>query len=167
MLGDLRGRRLALIGETPDIADRARLVSRWTESLTVFTLGADTVSAADEAELAASGVSVQRHPIAELVGDRGRIEAIRLTDGTVVAVEGGFVRPEWETDVSFLRGFAPSLDSDGHVVTDRSGRTDVPGLYAAGDAAIPGPQQLIVAAGAGARVASVMVQDAVGIVTAH
>lgn len=164
---ELRGRRLALIGETPDLADRARLISRWTESLTVFTLGADTVTTAEEAELASSGVAVLRHPIAELVGDRGRIEAIRLTDGTVVAVEGGFVRPEWQTDLSFLHGFAPAIDRDGHLVTDRSGRTDIPGLYAAGDAAIPGPQQLIVAAGAGARVASVMVHDAVGIATAH
>lgn len=164
---ELRGRRLALIGETPDLADRARLISRWTESLTVFTLGADTVAPEEEAELASSGVAVLRHPIAELVGDRGRIEAIRLTDGTVVTVEGGFVRPEWQTDLSFLHGFAPAIDRDGHLVTDRSGRTDIPGLYAAGDAAIPGPQQLIVAAGAGARVASVMVHDAVGIATAH
>lgn len=164
---ELRGRRLALIGETPDLADRARLIARWTENLTVFTLGADAVTPAEEAELTASGVAVLRHPIAELVGDRGRIEAIRLTDGTVVAIEGGFVRPEWQTDVSFLRGFTPAIDHDGHLVTDRSGRTDVPGLYAAGDAAIPGPQQLIVAAGAGAGVASVIVHDAVGIATAH
>ena len=164
---ELRGRRLALIGETPDLADRARLISRWTESLTVFTLGADTVTPEEEAQLASSGVAVLRLPIAELVGDRGRIEAIRLTDGTVVAVEGGFVRPEWQTDLSYLHGFAPEIDHDGHLVTDRSGRTDIPGLYAAGDAAIPGPQQLIVAAGAGARVASVMVHDAVGIATAH
>lgn len=164
---EMRGRRLALIGTTDDLADRARLIARWTENLTVFTLGADTVDAAEEAELASMGVAVLRHPITELVGDRGRIEAIRLTDGTEVEVEGGFVRPEWETDLSFLRGFAPAVDHDGHLVTDRSGRTDIPGLYAAGDAAIPGPQQLIVAAGAGARVASVMVQDAVGIASAH
>ncbi|WP_341955722.1 NAD(P)/FAD-dependent oxidoreductase [Microbacterium sp. LWH13-1.2] len=164
---EMRGRRLALIGTTGDLADRARLIARWTEDLTVFTLGADTVTSAQEAELAAAGVAVARHPISELVGDRGRIEAIRLDDGAVIPVEGGFVRPEWETDLSFLRGFAPSIDPDGHLVTDRSGRTDVPGLYAAGDAAIPGPQQLIVAAGAGARVASVMVQDAVGIASAH
>lgn len=164
---EMRGRRLALIGTTGDLADRARLIARWTPSLTVFTLGADTVDAAEEAELVAAGVAVVRHPISELVGDRGVIEAIRLTDGTVVEVEGGFVRPEWETDLSFLRGFAPAVDADGHLVTDRSGRTDIAGLYAAGDAAIPGPQQLIVAAGAGARVASVMVQDAVGVATAH
>lgn len=164
---ELQGRSLALIGETPDIADRARLIGRWTETLTVFTNGADVVSPADEAELAAAGISVLRHPIIELVGDRGRLGAVRLADGTTVAVVGGFVRPEWESTLSFLDGIAPALDDAGHLRTDRSGRTDVPGLYAAGDTAAPGPQQLIVAAGAGARVAAVIVHDSIGIATAH
>lgn len=164
---ELQGRSLALIGETPDIADRARLIGRWTETLTVFTNGADVVSPAEEAELAASGISVLRHPISELVGDRGRLEAVRLVDGTVVAVDGGFVRPEWESTLSFLDGITPALDDAGHLLTDRSGRTDVPGLYAAGDAAAPGPQQLIVAAGAGARVAAVIVHDSIGVATTH
>ncbi|MES2866662.1 MAG: NAD(P)/FAD-dependent oxidoreductase [Actinomycetota bacterium] len=164
---ELRGRRMALIGESVDLADRARLIARWTQSLTVFTNGADVVTTTEEAELAASGVAVLRHPISVLVGERGRLEAIRLADGASVAVEGGFVRPEWETDLSFLEGFAPSVDGHGHLVTDRSGRTDVAGLYAAGDAAAPGPQQLIVAAGAGARVAAVIVHDTIGVATSH
>ncbi|PVE98336.1 NAD(P)/FAD-dependent oxidoreductase [Microbacterium sp. TPD7012] len=164
---ELQGRRLALIGESADLAARARLIGRWTETLTVFTNGADVVSTAEEAELAAAGVAVRRHPIVELVGDRGRLEAIRLADGATIAVDGGFVRPEWETELSFLDGIVPTLDEAGHLVTDRSGRTDVPGLYAAGDAATPGPQQLIVAAGAGARVAAVIVHDTIGVATAH
>ena len=164
---ELQGRRLALIGESADLAARARLIGRWTETLTVFTNGADVVTTTEEAELAAAGVAVLRHPIVELVGDRGRLEAVRLTDGTTVAVDGGFVRPEWETELSFLDGLAPALDEAGNLVTDRSGRTDVPGLYAAGDAATPGPQQLIVAAGAGARVAAVIVHDTIGVATAH
>jgi thioredoxin reductase len=164
---ELQGRRLALIGESADLASRARLIGRWTETLTVFTNGSGVVTTAEEAELAAAGVAVQRHPIVELVGDRGRLEAVRLADGTTVALDGGFVRPEWETELSFLDGIAPTLDVDGHLVTDRSGRTDVPGLYAAGDAATPGPQQLIVAAGAGARVAAVIVHDTIGVATAH
>ncbi|PRA79769.1 NAD(P)/FAD-dependent oxidoreductase [Microbacterium sp. MYb66] len=164
---ELQGRRLALIGETSDLADRARLIGRWTESLTVFTHGADVVTATEEAELAAAGIAVQRHPIVELVGDRGRLEAIRLADGTLVELDGGFVRPEWESTLSFLDGIAPTLDEAGHLITDRSGRTDFRGLYAAGDAAAPGPQQLIVAAGAGARVAAVIVHDAIGVATAH
>lgn len=164
---ELQGRRLALIGESSDLADRARLIGRWTETLTVFTNGSDVVSATEEAELAASGVTVQRHPIVELVGDRGRLEAVRLADGTTHAVDGGFVRPEWETELSFLDGITPAVDGAGNLITDRSGRTLVPGLYAAGDAAAPGPQQLIVAAGAGARVAAVIVHDTIGVATAH
>jgi len=164
---ELQGRRLALIGETPDIADRARLIGRWTESLTVFTHGADVVTAGEEEELAAAGIAVRRQPILELRGDRGRLEEIGLADGTAVSVDGGFVRPEWESTLSFLDGIAPSLDDSGHLLTDRSGRTDVPGLYAAGDAAAPGPQQLIVAAGAGARAAAVIVHDSIGVATAH
>ena len=164
---ELQGRRLALIGESADLASRARLIGRWTETLTVFTNGADVVTAAEEAGLEAAGIAVHRHPIVELVGDRGRLDAVRLADGTTVAVEGGFVRPEWETELSFLDGITPALDDAGHLVTDRSGRTDVPGLYAAGDAATPGPQQLIVAAGAGARVAAVIVHDTIGVATAH
>ena len=164
---EMRDRRLALIGESDDLADRARLIGRFTETLTVFTNGADVVTAAEEAELAAAGVAVQRHPIVELVGDRGKIEAVRLADGTTVEIDGGFVRPEWETELSFLDGIEPALDAAGNLLTDRSGRTDVLGLYAAGDAATPGPQQLIVAAGAGARVAAVIVHDSVGVATAH
>lgn len=164
---ELRGRRLALIGESADLADRARLIGRWTESLTVFTNGADTVTTTEEAELAAAGVAVQRHPIVELVGDRGRLEAVRLADGGEVVLDGGFVRPLWEADLSFLDGIAPPLDGAGHLLTDRSGRTGVTGLYAAGDVAAPGPQQLIVAAGAGARVAAVIVHDTIGVATAH
>ncbi|WP_337001387.1 MULTISPECIES: NAD(P)/FAD-dependent oxidoreductase [unclassified Microbacterium] len=164
---ELRGRRLALIGETADLADRARLIGRWTETLTVFTNGTDAVTAAEEAELAAAGIAVTRSPIVELVGDRGRIEAVRLSDGETVEIDGGFVRPEWESTLSFLDGIAPARDDSGLLRTDRSGRTDVPGLYAAGDAAAPGPQQLIVAAGAGARVATVIVHDSIGVATAH
>jgi thioredoxin reductase len=164
---ELQDRRLALIGESADLADRARLIARWTESLTVFTNGADVVTATEETELAAAGVAVQRHPIVELVGERGRIEAVHLSDGTSIAIDGGFVRPEWETELSFLDGIRPAVDDAGNLLTDRSGRTDVPGLYAAGDAATPGPQQLIVAAGAGARVAAVIVHDSVGVATAH
>lgn len=164
---ELRGRRLALIGESPDLADRARLIARWTESLTVFTNGAPVVTPAEETELAAAGVVVQRHPIVELVGDRGRLEAVRLADGGVVEADGGFVRPQWDAGLAFLDGISPARDDDGHLLTDRSGRTDVPGLYAAGDVAAPGPQQLIVAAGAGARVAAVIVHDGLGVATAH
>jgi thioredoxin reductase len=164
---ELQDRPLALIGETPDLAARARLIARWTDRLTVFTNGADIIDAAAEAELAASGIVVERRVIDDLEGDRGAVSAVRLTDGTRVPVAGGFVRPLWHPALDFLAGVDVERDGDGHLVVDGSGRTSVAGLYAAGDAAAPGPQQLIVAAGQGARAAAVLVHDLVGVRTAH
>ena len=164
---ELQDRRLALIGETPDLADRARLIARWTDLLTVFTNGADVVDTVEEAELAASGIVVERRRIDDLEGDRGTVSAVRLVDGTRIEIDGGFVRPEWHPALDFLSGIEAERDAEGHLVVDGSGRTSVSGLYAAGDAAAPGPQQLIVAAGQGARAAAVLVHDLVGVRTAH
>ncbi len=82
---ELQDRPLALIGETPDLPARARLIARWTDDLTVFTNGADVVETVEEAELAASGIVVERRRIDDLEGDRGAVSAVRLQDGTRIA----------------------------------------------------------------------------------
>jgi thioredoxin reductase len=164
---ELQDRPLALIGETADLATRARLIARWTDRLTVFTNGSNAVDTVEEAELAASGIIVERRVIDDLEGDRGAVTAVRLVDGERVEIDGGFVRPQWHPALDFVAGIDLERDAFGNLVTDRSGRTSVPGLYAAGDAASPGPQQLIVAAGQGARAAAVLVHDQVGVRTAH
>ncbi|MDA4893090.1 MULTISPECIES: NAD(P)/FAD-dependent oxidoreductase [unclassified Microbacterium] len=164
---ELQQRRLALFGRTPDLAVRARLIARWTDDLTVFTHGEDVLDAVQEAELAAIGVVVERRRVLDLVSEKGRIVHAVVEGGAVLPLDGGFVRPEWSLDLAFLDGIDPDRDAAGHLVTDRVGRTSIPGLYAAGDAASPGPQQLIIAAGAGARAATAMVHDAVGVSTPH
>lgn len=161
------GEPLALIGETADLAERALLLTQWTDDLIVFTNGVAPIGADEERSLARLGVGVERRPIEDVVGEKGVMTGVRLADGTVVPRAGGFVRPVWTPALEFLTAVDPSRDEHGHLVVDRSGRTSIPGLYGAGDAAAPGPQQLIVAAGQGARSAAVIVHDLVGVVTAH
>ncbi|TAM66903.1 MAG: NAD(P)/FAD-dependent oxidoreductase [Microbacteriaceae bacterium] len=161
------GKPIALIGETPDLATRALLVAQWSGNLTVFTNGADVIDAADEAELASRGIALERRRIDDLEGDRGVLTGIRLHDDSVIPAAGGFVRPQWHPVLDAVTALALETDAAGLLVTDRDGRTSMPGVYAAGDAAVPGPQQLIVAAGAGARVAAVLNHDLLGVVTAH
>lgn len=156
---DLRDRSLALIGHTPDLAPYARLIARWTSTLTVFTDGADIIDPGEEAELTKRGMTVDRRRVAALEGDRGAIAAVRLADGTAVTVDGGFVRPLWHPSTGFLDGLAVDRDADGCLRVDSDGRTSVAGVYAAGEVAAPGPQQLIVAAGDGARTAAALVRD--------
>jgi thioredoxin reductase len=159
---DKRDQPLALIGEHPDLVERALLLSQWTDDLIVFTHGSDVVSAADEAALGSRGISVDRRRVTSIDGDRDGMRGVVLEDGTMVARAGGFVRPEWSAALDYVAATEAELDGDGLLVVDGHGRTSVAGLYAAGESTAPGPQQLIVAAGDGARVAAVINRDLVG-----
>jgi thioredoxin reductase len=153
---------LALIGESDDLAERALLISQWSSDLIVFTNGVGTVSEADEASLAARGIRVERRPIADVVGDRTGLTGVQLVDGEVVPRTGGFVRPLWETKLEYAASLQIPETADGWIEADADGRTAVPGIYAAGDVVPPGPHQLIVAAGEGARAAAVINRYLIG-----
>ncbi len=157
------GEPLALIGETPDLAERALLLTQWTDDLIVFTNGTAPLAEDEERALARLGVRVERRPIDDIVGDKGTMTGIRLQDGTVVERAGGFVRPVWTPALAFAEPLDLDRDSDGYLVTDANGRTSLPGVYAAGETRAPGPQQLIVAAGSGAVVAAAVNRDLIGL----
>lgn len=145
---------LVLIGESSDLFARALLISRFSSDLVVFTNGAPTVRPEQESQLAAIGIRVERQPIDDILGERAEMTGVRLTDGRIVPAVGGFVRPRWYAPVEFLSGQEVERDDWGLLVVSDRGETSVPGVYAVGDIVPPGPQQLIIAAGAGARVAA-------------
>lgn len=147
-------RPLALIGETTDVFSRALLISQFSSDLIVFTNGADTVRPEQEAQLAELSVRVERRAIDDIVGERAEMTGIRLADGEVIARVGGFVRPRWHAPVEFLGDLDIARDDWGLVRVSERGESSIPGIYAVGDIVPPGPQQLIIAAGNGARVAS-------------
>ncbi|MDQ1607167.1 MAG: hypothetical protein QOJ18_1534 [Microbacteriaceae bacterium] len=156
-------RPLALIGETSDLASRALLIAQWSHNLVVFTNGVARIGDAQEALLASRGVRVERRVIADVVGERGVVSGVLLADGETIAVDGGFVRPRWDAALDYAGSLGLDIDGWGLLETDAEGRTSEAGVYAAGDSTAPGPQQLIVAAGAGARTAAAINRDLIGI----
>ncbi len=149
---------LALIGESDDLADRARYLANWSDDLIVFTNGVARVSDADEADLAGRGIRVERRVIADIAGTgREGMTGVVLADGETIPRTAGFVRPGWVPSLGFL-DLELDRTPDGYVETDGAGRSRRAGVYAAGDL-VDGPQQLLVAAGDGARVAASVLRD--------
>lgn len=150
---------LALIGETDDLASRAIHLSQWSHDLIVFTGGIGVVSDEDEVRLLERGIRVDRRELVDVAGDRTGLTGVTLADGETVPRVAAFVRPIYSPNLAYVSGLDLELDAEGYIVVDDSGRTSVPGVYAAGDSTAPGPQQLIVAAGAGAKVAAALGAD--------
>ena len=152
-------RPIGLLGETDDLAERAIHLSQWSRDLIVFTNAVGFVSEADEARLDRLGIRVDRRAVQDVAGDRNGLTGVLLANGETVPRKGLFVRPIWSTSLGYADALNLTVDADGLLVVDAEGRTSIAGIYAAGDSTPPGPQQLIVAAGAGGRAAAAINGD--------
>jgi thioredoxin reductase len=132
--------------------EHAHLLRQWTDDVTLFTHTA-TITEAERETLAARAVAIVDGTVERLVIADDRLQAVQLTGGRTVAREALFMRPALRAnldDPAALLGC--ELRQDGLVVADPEGRTSVPGVWAAGNAANP-RAQVITAAGEGSAVA--------------
>lgn len=150
---ELRDKPLALVSEQPNVFRTAMLVRSWSRDLVVCTNGRALLTAEQLERLHRHGVRVAVGPIAAFYGREGRLEGIRFRDSTTIFREGGFVTPQLSQRSSFGAKLGCAFNKMGGIATDDYGRTSVGGVYAAGDASIVAPSQLVIAAAEGSRAA--------------
>lgn len=159
-----KDKRLALIGETEDVAERAILLSQWSRDVVLMTNGHDVVSDWWKDKLAEREIVVDARVIADIEGQAGGVlTGVRFADGDLLERDGIFVRPHWTPSVNFIDSLHVVRAVDGLLAVDNEGRTSEHGLWAIGDITPPGPEQLMIAAGAGQRLASVINRTLLGL----
>jgi thioredoxin reductase len=107
----------------------------------------------ESAELAARGIHVIHGRVARLVIADDHLTGVDLDDGRFIPRPAVFVRPIMTPHFAkLLVDLGSDLDGDGFPIADRTGRTSVTGVWAAGNVADP-RAQVITAAGAGSAAA--------------
>jgi len=158
-----QGKKLIEVGAGDSGLTESLFLTRFVESVSIVVRH----PADDPRALRASAILQKRakdHPkvrflwnrVVEAVLGEDRVEAVRLRDldsGNVeeLPIDGVFVNIGHLPETEFLRG-AIDLDPEGYIRTDMRLRTNVPGVFAAGDARIGTNRyaQAVVAAGEGA-----------------
>lgn len=147
---EAHGRPWGVLAPAPGLVHLALLATMWSDDVVAFTGGAGpALEPEDAARLAAAGVRVDTRPVAGVEADGERLRAVRLAGGepveraallvgsTLTARSGLAVRLGAAVTAADARPGAA-------VVVDAMQRTDVPGLFAAGDVA--GAMQAVSAA---------------------
>lgn len=95
--------------------------------------------------------------VEEILGEemvRGlRIRNLKTSESSELEVQGVFVAIGHEPNTKFLQGSGLNLDEKGYVAVEAGGKTNVSGVFAAGDVHDHIYRQAITAAGAGCRAA--------------
>jgi thioredoxin reductase len=134
---EVRDQTIGVLGSGPMSVHQALLFRQWSGDVTYIS---HTVPPTDDQaeELAARGIQVLTGTASALETDGRRLTGVRLTDGTVVPVEAVVVAPRMVARAGFLSGLGlqTSEHPNGvgeHVPADPTGRTEVDGVWVAGN----------------------------------
>jgi thioredoxin reductase len=157
---EVRDRPLAFHGNGTAAARSALVLSGWSNDVVLLTDGPARLNGEREV-LAGAGVRIREEPIRELVGAEGRLRRIEFAAGPAEEREALFVRTRREQPNGLAETLGLTLSEGGTIETDIDGRTGVPGVYAAGDAATDHSRSVANAVGTGSRVAYALALDQV------
>ncbi|HEY4429473.1 MAG TPA: NAD(P)/FAD-dependent oxidoreductase [Paenibacillus sp.] len=142
---ELREQPLVLIVKGADALHMAKVISGWTNNITICTNGPDDLTDAQREELQQHNIPVYDSPIQSIESDNGMVQEVDLKDGTNIVCTGIFFRPKLMTGSDLPQAIGCEITEAGTVIVDNLGKTNVPGVFSAGDAATHLHQAIIAA----------------------
>ena len=147
-----RDKPLAVYGQGSSGKNFALEMTIWSRDLVFLTDGPTDLTDEERAELDREGIRLDERKLARLEGDENGLERIVFADGEPLARKGLFFIYGERAPSDLVTQLGCELTSKGTVPTHGYEKTNVPGLYAAGDASRR-VQFAIVAAAEGAMAA--------------
>lgn len=152
---ELRGRRLAVLGQGDDALALCRALTTWTRDIVLLASGSPNLAPGHERALHTLGVNIvtARVRAFEPAGNGAHPRAhVHLDAGPPLTVDGVFVCNPQRQRSPLLERLGATSQNAGPLETGWHGATDIPGLYVAGDASHD-LQFAIIAAAEGAQAA--------------
>jgi len=152
---ELRDKPLVvIIGEQVQGFHFIQTIYNWSKDLIVCTNGKTYQNSEQRDLLQNKRIKIIENKIKNFVGKNGQMEEIIFDNGESALREGGFIMPQLIQSSDFGKQLGCEYNSLGGIAIDSFGRTNVQGVYAAGDASVIAPAQIIIAAAEGVRAAA-------------
>jgi thioredoxin reductase len=157
---EVRDRPLGVLSTGPGSIEHAHLLRQWSGDLVFFAHTHDLPKIERE-QLEAVGVSVIDGEVQQLVVEGDSLTGVAVGDDRIVGRSALFIRPNLQPrGAELLEQIGCEVDDLGFVQVDSTGKTNVEGVWAAGNIANP-RAQVITAAGEGSAAAIAINADLV------
>jgi thioredoxin reductase len=160
---EVRDQAFGVLATSVMSVHQALMVTQWSKDVSFFlhTVAESELSDEDLRHLAAAGVNVVPGEVSALVVEDDRLTGVRLADGSQHERSVVFVAPRAAPRTGLLERLGADLKETPfgvYAAVDESGRTSVPGVWAAGNA-VGFSEQVINAAALGYRAGAMINGD--------
>ncbi|MGC4854941.1 NAD(P)/FAD-dependent oxidoreductase [Micromonospora sp. DT4] len=162
---EVRDQAIGVLATGPMSVQQALMFRQLSPDVRYFSHTGWNPTEEQAAQLAASDIPVVSGEVTALQVDEDRLVGVRLRDGTLIARDAVTVRTRLLVRAGFLTGLGlrPAQHPSGlgeHIPADAGGRTEIPGVWVAGNLANPAAQ-VGAAAASGALAAAAINGDLV------
>jgi thioredoxin reductase (NADPH) len=135
-----KNKQVVVIGSGDYAAEEALQLLAYTNKVTVLSHGKPfNINPEFRKELEKAKIELKETPrIKTLIGEE-KVEKIQLSDGQEMAAEGVFMAVGIAGATSFAKKMGLEMEGN-YIKTDKEGKTNLPGLFAAGDCTGSPPQ---------------------------
>lgn len=130
---EVRHQKTGILGNGEYGYEFSRLISNWTDDLTLFTNGKSTLSKDETQKLMGKGIKIVESEIAELQHVEGHLKQLVFKDGSVAALKAIYAHIPFEQHCPIPESLGCELTEEGYISVDGQQMTSVEGVYACGD----------------------------------
>ena len=158
-----RGKKVAVVGGSDGAAAAAELLARFADRVYLLYRRERLRAEPIRVERLEANPKVEIHTSKTVAAIEGKdtVTGVRLGDGSLLPVDGVFVEIGFKPSTKLSGPLGLEVDEKGFIKIDAGGRTNVHGVYAAGDATTGSNKmrQLVTAAAEGAIAAGSLYED--------
>jgi thioredoxin reductase len=130
---EVRNEKTAILGNGAFAFDFTRLISNWTNDLTVFTNGASTFTIEQKEQLEKRNIEIVETAVEKLEHMNGHIQNIIFGDGSKFSIKVLYAPVPFEQHCTIPALLGCQLTEQGYVKIDSFMETTIAGVFACGD----------------------------------
>jgi thioredoxin reductase len=131
---EVRDKKIGVYARNKEGWELALALKGWTDDVTLYTDGKNSVKPFQQTYLDANGIEVVHHAFKKLQGSKGQLEKIIFKNGEEMPCDALFFVNGFTQQCNLAETFGCEVNKKGVVITNRLQQTNTAGLYVAGDA---------------------------------
>jgi len=130
---EVAGQRLGILATGDTAYEMVRLIQHWSPNLALFTNGPATLTPDQRQLIDQLNVPIIETTLTAIAHEQGQLTELRFADGSAYALDALFSRVPFRQHSDLAEQLGCTMSESGLIKAAEFGKTNVPGVYAAGD----------------------------------